>query len=224
MISHRLKIITFFLNQKKISMALSTLHRVHYIVVITGTIATEITSLTIVYSTAYSSAGQREHQSSASLAFVRGIHRDGEFPSQRASNAENVSIWWRHHVCSPLDVVMAGAMWLSSYNSLEFKTWQPPDAILMVLSSYNSLEFKTWQPPDVILMVLSSYNSLEFKTRQPPDAILMVFIIIWKPWIQHMTTSWCYLNGVTLDACTCLFCRQFLFWYHTATTKVKRLS
>ena len=21
----------------------------------------------------------------------------GEFPSQRASNAENVSIWWRHH-------------------------------------------------------------------------------------------------------------------------------
>ena len=22
----------------------------------------------------------------------------GEFPSQRASNAENVSIWWRHHV------------------------------------------------------------------------------------------------------------------------------
>ena len=23
--------------------------------------------------------------------------RDGEFPAQRASNAENVSIWWRHH-------------------------------------------------------------------------------------------------------------------------------
>ena len=22
-----------------------------------------------------------------------------EFPAQRASNAENVSIWWRHHVC-----------------------------------------------------------------------------------------------------------------------------
>ena len=33
-----------------------------------------------------------------SLAFVWGIHRDGEFPAQRASNAENVSIWWRHHV------------------------------------------------------------------------------------------------------------------------------
>ena len=24
----------------------------------------------------------------------------GEFPAQRASNAENASIWWRHHTCS----------------------------------------------------------------------------------------------------------------------------
>ena len=40
-----------------------------------GTIASQITSLTIVYSTVYSDADQRKHQSSASLAFVRGIHR-----------------------------------------------------------------------------------------------------------------------------------------------------
>ena len=35
----------------------------------------QITSLTIAYSTVYSGADQRKHQSSASLAFVRGIHR-----------------------------------------------------------------------------------------------------------------------------------------------------
>ena len=34
-----------------------------------------LTSLTIVYSTVYSAANQRKHQSSASLAFVRWIHR-----------------------------------------------------------------------------------------------------------------------------------------------------
>ena len=34
-----------------------------------GTIASQITSLTSVYSTAYSDADQRKHQSSASLAF-----------------------------------------------------------------------------------------------------------------------------------------------------------
>ena len=50
------------------------------------------------YSTVYSDADQRKHQSSASLAFVRGIHPGtGEFPEQMASNAENVSIRWHHH-------------------------------------------------------------------------------------------------------------------------------
>ena len=49
-----------------------------------GAMASQITSLTIVYSTVYSDADQRKPQSSASLA-------------QMASNAENVSIWWRHH-------------------------------------------------------------------------------------------------------------------------------
>ena len=47
----------------------------HYDDVIKNTIASQITSLKIVYSIFYSSADQRKHQSSASLAFVRGIHR-----------------------------------------------------------------------------------------------------------------------------------------------------
>ena len=38
--------------------------------------ASQITSLTIVYSNVYSDADQRKHQSSASLAFVWGILRD----------------------------------------------------------------------------------------------------------------------------------------------------
>ena len=40
-----------------------------------GVVASQITTLTIVYSTDYSDADQRKRQSSASLAFVRGIHR-----------------------------------------------------------------------------------------------------------------------------------------------------
>ena len=47
----------------------------HYNDVIMGAMASQITSLTIVYSTVYSRKHQRKHQSSASLAFVRGIHR-----------------------------------------------------------------------------------------------------------------------------------------------------
>ena len=47
----------------------------HYNSVIMSSMASQITSLTIVYSTVHSGADQRKHQSSASLAFVRGIHR-----------------------------------------------------------------------------------------------------------------------------------------------------
>ena len=44
------------------------------------TMASQITSLTVVYLTVYSDADQRKHQSSASLAFVQGIHRDRWIP------------------------------------------------------------------------------------------------------------------------------------------------
>ena len=47
----------------------------HYSDVIMGSIASHIISLTIVYSIVYSGTDPRKHQSSASLAFVWGIHR-----------------------------------------------------------------------------------------------------------------------------------------------------
>ena len=47
----------------------------HYGDVMMGAMASQITSLTIVNSTVCSGADQRKHQSSASLAFVWGIHR-----------------------------------------------------------------------------------------------------------------------------------------------------
>ena len=47
----------------------------HYCDVIMGMMASQITSLTIVYSTAHSGTDKRKHQSSASLAFVRRTHR-----------------------------------------------------------------------------------------------------------------------------------------------------
>ena len=47
----------------------------HYIDVIMSPMASQITSLMIVYSTVYSHVDQRKHQSSALLAFGRGIHR-----------------------------------------------------------------------------------------------------------------------------------------------------
>ena len=67
------------------------LELLHYNDVKMSAMASQITSLTIVYSSVYSGADQRKHQSSASQAFVTF-----EFPAQKVSNAENVSISWRH--------------------------------------------------------------------------------------------------------------------------------
>ena len=47
----------------------------HYKDVIMSAMASQITRLTIVYSTVCSAIDQRKHQSSASLSFVRGIHQ-----------------------------------------------------------------------------------------------------------------------------------------------------
>ena len=47
----------------------------HYCDVKMGAMASQITSLTVLYSTVYSGQDQRKLQSSASLAFVQGIHR-----------------------------------------------------------------------------------------------------------------------------------------------------
>ena len=71
---------------------------IHYNEFIMSAVASQITGVSIVLSSIFSGADQRKHQSSASLAFVRGnpLVTDG-FPSRSVDNAENVSIWWRHH-------------------------------------------------------------------------------------------------------------------------------
>ena len=76
----------------------------HYNDVIMGAIASQIISLTIVYSTVYSDADQSKHQSSASLAFVRGIHR-GPVNSPHK--------WPITRKMFPFDVIMLCALLLS---------------------------------------------------------------------------------------------------------------
>ena len=61
----------------------------------------QITSLPFVYSTVYS----RHRSKRTSKLHVTGLCEGnslvtGEFPTKRASNAENVSMWWHHHETS----------------------------------------------------------------------------------------------------------------------------
>ena len=71
----------------------------HYSDVTIGAMASEITSLTIYL---LKRLFRRSSKKTSKLCITGRCEGNspvtGEFPAQRASNAENVSIWWRHHV------------------------------------------------------------------------------------------------------------------------------
>ena len=79
----------------------------HYSDAIMSTMASQITSLMIVCSTVYS----RRRSGNSPVT--------GEFPAQRASNAENVSIWWCHHVLKDIYRETGGSSGWLSWSSLE---------------------------------------------------------------------------------------------------------
>ena len=82
------------------------LERLHYIDVIMTTMASQITSLTVVCSIIYSGADQRNIKAPRHWSLCGEFTGTGEFPAQRASNADNVSIWWRHHVDTLRDMAV----------------------------------------------------------------------------------------------------------------------
>ena len=85
---------------------------VHYNDVIMSAMASQITSHTIVYPIVYSGADQRKHESSASLAFVRGIPQWPVNAPHKGPVPQFFSIWWRHHV---FFLRRTTRSWLSSY-------------------------------------------------------------------------------------------------------------
>ena len=61
-----------------------------------GARESQITSLTIVYSTVYSGAEKNTSKPRVAGLCAGNSPVTGESAAQMASNAENVSIWWRH--------------------------------------------------------------------------------------------------------------------------------
>ena len=131
----------------------------HYSDVILGTIASVITSLTIVYSTVYSGADQRKHQSSASLVLVRGFLRwPVNSPHKRVSNAENVSIRWRHHADNH-HLKVEKKLICSHYNSdtaivAKFCTWHHSFVVVVCANSCHDLMTSNWITAKRILNII----------------------------------------------------------------------
>ena len=86
----------------------------------------------------------KKHQSSASLAFVWGIHRGpvNSPPTQMASNAENVSIWWRHHDYENNGYTMTSLRLRCVKRSVTFKNpdhWRVPCPVNKILCATTSM-------------------------------------------------------------------------------------
>ena len=68
----------------------------HYSDVIMSAMASQITSLAIVYSTVMQT--KENFKAPRHWPLWQEFTGDRWIPAQKASNAENISIWWRHHV------------------------------------------------------------------------------------------------------------------------------
>ena len=98
------------------------LRTIYYSDVIMRAMASQITSLPIVYSTVYSSVDQRKQKSSALLAFVRGIHRwpvnsphkrpvtRKRFPFDDVIMSIVIQIWWKFY-STLIQLVMKWSLW-----------------------------------------------------------------------------------------------------------------
>ena len=124
--------------------------------VIMNTMAFQITSVLIVYSTVY----PRGRSKKTSKLRITGLCEGnspvtGEFPAQRTSNAENVFIWWRHHALSSLSHGVFGSR------------------LILYIYSDISLCESFW----ISSLVLNSKHGLEFSPYGPPYSIYHLFVI-----------------------------------------------
>ena len=62
-----------------------------------GPMASQITSLVIVYSRLFKRRSKKPSKLRVDGLCTRNSPVAGEFPTQMASNAQYISIWWRHH-------------------------------------------------------------------------------------------------------------------------------
>ena len=135
-----------------------------------GAIASQITNITVVYSTVYSGADQRKHKSSASLAFVRGIHR-------RPVNCPHK--WPVTRKMFPFDDVIMGdnelaSIWCCQTNSKRYDNFDI-SIYPQLIPGFNFSKNVNWIS----------------KSKMP---FLFFFAIVWNQLNPHIPEIWLFHN------------------------------
>ena len=145
----------------------------HYNDVIIGAMAYQITSVTIVYPTFYSGADQRKYQRSASLAFVRGIHR---WPVNSPHK------WPVTRKMFPFDGDIIYSKNDAKYASLTVVRWLSPKQCRMVqpslilhLSPLSAASIRHWTE-SVLVQVMASRRTGDKPLHEPNFSEILIKI------------------------------------------------
>ena len=138
-----------------------------------GVIASQITSLTIVYSTIYSDADQRKHQSSASLAFVWGpVNSPHKWPVTRKMFPfdDVVMLWCECHTSRKCSWKLNNFYWFNNDLLCSFSMYKRPRQFLSINTKDLSLNrVYLFEINSVFAMIAVSFGSL---TPTSPGLIL----------------------------------------------------
>ena len=162
----------------------------HYNDVIMEAIASQITSLTIVYSIVCSDADQRKHQSSASLAFVWGIYREPVNSPHK---------WPVTRKMFPFDDVIMFCSYTYSNDPIYYKflykarlVWYYSDIIYCQEWTCNELKFPSnlkcdvrcvseWDPASLNLFhIISLWHQFQYEFIRSTVNVAMGFTLINK--------------------------------------------
>ena len=150
-----------------------------------GAIASQITSLTIVYSIVYSDADQRKHQSSASLAFVQGIHR---------GTVNSPHKWPVTRKMFPFDdVIMCG----NKTRSVASKTMVIHYFTLWLRNSFRAVTFSCGFWKRFVI-----FTSLVIVTQVQSGLYQVLNCVIWiRNKNRHLSITWliCQLNVAIVE-------------------------
>ena len=170
--------------------------------VIMGTTASQFTSLTIVYSAVYSGTVQSKHQSSASLAFVWGIHRwlvnsPHKWPvTLKMFSFDDLIMHWGANILLPGFAINLWQNWLKRQPYL----YDPTQYLYMIIiPTVNEVE------GCILVSLCPSINPLV-----PPSVRLSVDQIVCSVSSTILAGSISYLHILSLNFRRCIVC---LFFY-----------
>ena len=115
----------------------------------------------------------------------------GEFPAQRASYAENVSIWWRHHglthcdLIAPYNFLIKKLLIYRRHSSL-VRYWLGTLSFLKLMACHLKDPISWYQEWSIPPYLESDYMQQKFWQNALKKLLLMLLSWFWEGWVHYI--------------------------------------